>query len=134
MAKTAPEIPNIAVPLDHVYRVRGLPLETGSEQTGDFMSKLFSLESDFSRPQMRSLAQSLDGRTMVATLSFRTVPVELLGDGHEWSFDIGALQAETESNGRIRRKRMLTIDDHFLGLTVLSCPPPSDHNVEYVHS
>lgn len=124
---------------DHVYRVRGLPGELSSQQISDLVSTLFKQDSDCSTPQIRSLAQAPDGRTMVATLSFRTIPTELSGgDEHEWPFDVPDfprnLQAENEDIGRTRQNRILTIDDHFRGLTILSSPPPSDHKVEYVNS
>jgi hypothetical protein len=124
---------------DHVYRVRGLPLGISSQQVGDLVSTLFEPESDTSAPQIRSLAKALDGRTMVATLSFRTISAELSGGGeNEWRFDVTDflhnLQVENEDIGRTRRSRTLTIDDHFRGLTILSSPPPSDHKVEYVKS
>ncbi|KFY26104.1 hypothetical protein V493_04270 [Pseudogymnoascus sp. VKM F-4281 (FW-2241)] len=121
-------IPNTAALPDHVYRVRGLPVEISDDQVTDFISRVLGLESDL--PQIRSLAQNLDGRTTVATLSFQKLPVELSGDRHEWSFDIDAPGASNESHGRLHRKIKLTIDDHFVGLTVLSCPPPSDHHVD----
>jgi hypothetical protein len=72
---------------------------------------------------------------MVATLSFRISPAELLGrDLNEWSFNITnfqhELRAEDKDNRGMRQSRTLTIDDHFRGLTVLSYPSPSDHKVE----
>jgi hypothetical protein len=138
-ATVIPEIPTITSRQDHVYRVRGLPREISRQQIGDLVSTLFKLESDTSAPRIRSLAKAPDGLTMVATLSFRTVPAELSRrDENEWSFDITNflrnLQAENEDIGRTRRSRTLTIDDHFCGLTILSSPPPSDHRVEYVNS
>jgi hypothetical protein len=135
-----PKTPTIAtVRQDHVYRVRGLPWEINCQQIGDLVSTLFKLESDTSAPQIRSLANAPDGRTMVATLSFRTIPAELSGGGEiERHFDITNflrnLQAENKDIERTRRSYTLTIDDHFRGLTILSSPPPSDHKVEYVNS
>jgi hypothetical protein len=134
-----PKNPTNTVRQDHVYRVRGLPWEISSQQIGDLVSILFKLESDTSAPRIRSLAKAPDGRTMVATLSFRTIPAELSGGNeNEWSFDITNfprnLEAEYEDIGRPRRSRTLTIDDHFRGLTILSSPPSSDHKVEYVNS
>jgi hypothetical protein len=90
-------------------------------------------------PEIRSVANALDGCTAVATLSFPMLPTMLLGnDKNEWSFDMSnflqSLGVENEDNGLTRRSHILTIDNHFFGLTVLSAPPPSDHNVEYVNS
>jgi hypothetical protein len=137
LAAAVPKIPTVIAPQDHVYRVRGLPWEISSQQISDLVSTLFKLESDTSAPRIRSLAKAPDGRTMVATLSFRTIPAELSGDD-EWPFDITNflrnLQAENEDIGCTRQSRTLTIDDHFRGLTILSSPPPSDHKVEYINS
>lgn len=120
---------------DHVYRVCGLPWEINCQQIGDLVSTLFKLESDTSAPQIRSLANAPDGRMMVATLSFRTIPAELSGGGEiERHFDIKNFlrnfQAENKDIGRTRRRYTLTIDDHFRGLTILSSPPPSGHKVD----
>lgn len=135
-----PKIPTITTfRQDHVYRVRGLPWEISIQQVGDLVSTLFKLESDTSAPQIRSLARAPNGRTMMATLSFRTIPAELSGGNKtEWPFDITnfqhKLQAEHEDIGCTPRSFTLTIDDHFRGLTILSSPSPSDHKVEYVKS
>jgi hypothetical protein len=103
------------------------------------MSALFELQGTASLPEIRSVANAVDGCTAVATLSFPMLPTMLLGnDKNEWSFDISnsleSLEVENEDNGLTRRNRILTIDNHFFGLTVLSAPPPSNHNVEYVNS
>ncbi|KFY10214.1 hypothetical protein V491_07762 [Pseudogymnoascus sp. VKM F-3775] len=121
-------IPNAAALPDRVYRVRGLPLEIGADEVTYVISRVFGLESDL--PQIRSVAQDLDGRTTVATLTFRKLPVQLSGDGHEWLFDTDAPDAGNKSHRGLHRKIKLKIDDHFIGLTVLSCPPPSDHQVD----
>ncbi|TAQ83163.1 hypothetical protein B7494_g8512 [Chlorociboria aeruginascens] len=124
--------PTHTVPEDHVYRVRGLPWGISYQQIGVLATTLFNLEND--APRIRSLAKDHDGRTMVATLSFRRIPAELSGDGEQWSFDITNflrnLPAEHEDTELARRSCTLTIDDHFRGLTILSSPPPSDHEVE----
>ena len=124
---------------DHVYRVRGLPGDFSRQETSDLISILFNLESNVSPLQIKSLAKTLDGRLMVATLSFRTSPQELSGSrSHEWSFDItdhlNRILAGDEDRKGMATSRTLTIDDHFRGFTVLSSPPPTDHRVEYVSS
>ncbi|OBT66968.1 hypothetical protein VE03_04238 [Pseudogymnoascus sp. 23342-1-I1] len=68
-------------------------------------------------------------------MSFQTTPTELSGvDKHEWTYDIeNALhtpQVDDKDGRHIPRRPKLTIDDHFYGLTVLSSPPPSDHEVD----
>jgi hypothetical protein len=124
---------------DRVYRVRGLPGDFNHQATTTLISILFNLESNISLPRIRSLARTLDGRMMVATLSFRISPRELSSsDSNEWSFDItdclSRIQAGDEYMKGMDKSRTLTIDDHFCGFTVLSSPPPTDHRVEYVSS
>lgn len=123
----------------HVYRVQGLPLDIDIKQAIDLISALFRQKGDGFMPQIRSFARAIDGYATVATISFQTIPTELLGVGkNEWSYNISnflrTLQVEDEDNGRIQRKQILTIDDHFHGLTVLSSPLPSEHEVEYVNA
>lgn len=128
---------------EHIYRVQGLPLDIDIKQATNLISAFFGEESDISMPQIRSFAQAHDSRARVATVCFQIIPVKLSEiSKDEWSFDIenvlrtiqiGDENNEDGDNVRIRRKRMLTIDDHFRGFTVLSSPLPSDHEVEYVN-
>jgi hypothetical protein len=133
-----PEIP-APVRQDRVYRVRGLPRDFSHQETITLISNLFNLESSISLPRIRSLAKTYDGRMMVAILSFRTSPKELVGsDSNQWCFDITdylyGIQAGHEDRKGMDKSPTLTIDDHFCGFTVLSSPPPTDHRVEYVSS
>ena len=132
------DIPHTTSRQQHVYRVQGLPPDIDIKQATDLISALFRQKGDEFMPQIRSFAREIDGRATVATISFQTIPIELSGVGkNEWSYDISnflrTLQVEDEDNGRIRRKQILTIDDHFHGLTVLSSPLPPEHEVEYVN-
>jgi hypothetical protein len=118
--------------------VQGLPLYIDTKQASDLISALFRQEGNEFIPQFRSFAQAIDGCTTVATISFQTIPTELLGVGkNEWSYDISnflrTLQDEDEDNWRIQQRQILTIDNHFDGPTVLSSPLLSDHEVEYVN-
>ncbi|KFY07164.1 hypothetical protein V492_07388, partial [Pseudogymnoascus sp. VKM F-4246] len=135
LQKAVIDIPSTASRKQHVYRVQGLPLDIDIKQASDLISALFRQEGYDFIPQMKSFAQAVDGCAMVATISFQEIPVGLSGVGkNEWSHEISNLlrnlQVEDKDNGGIRRKRMLTIDDHFHGLTVLSSPPPSVHAVD----
>jgi hypothetical protein len=103
------------------------------------MSALFELQGTASLPEIRSVANAVDGCTAVATLSFPMLPTMLLGnDKNDRNFDIlnflPSPEVESEDNELTRQRHILTIDNHFFGLTVLSAPPPSNHNVEYVNS
>lgn len=139
LQKAVIDIPNTTSQQHHVYRVQGLPLDIDIKQTSDLISALLRQEGDDFVPRIRSFAKAIDGSAMVATVGFQTVPMKLSGVGkNEWSYDISnfrhTLQVEDEDNRHIPpRRRMLTIDDHFHGLTVLSSPLPSDHEVEYVN-
>lgn len=117
----------------HVYRVRGLPLDFDKKRTRDLVSDLLKLENDPSVFQIRSFAEAHDGKTSVATLSFREIPAQLIGT-HEWSGDIpdGALilKDPRDECGPPQRRHTFTIDDHFRGLTVLSCPSTEAHKIE----
>ncbi|KFZ19928.1 hypothetical protein V501_00400 [Pseudogymnoascus sp. VKM F-4519 (FW-2642)] len=135
LQKVAIDIPNTTSQQYHVYRVQGLPLYIDTKQAGDLISALFRQEGNEFIPQFRSFAHAIDGCTTVATISFQTIPMELLGvRKNEWSYDISnflrTLQDEDEDNWRIQRRQILTIDDHFDGPTVLSSPLPSDHEVD----
>lgn len=135
--KAVIDLPNTTSRQYRVYRVQGLPLNIDIKQAGDLISALFRQEGDDFVPQFRSFARAIDGCAMVATICYQTVPTVLLRAGeNEWSYDISnslrTLQVEDEDNGHIRQRQILTIDSHFDGLTVLSSPLPSDHEVEYV--
>ncbi|KFZ11275.1 hypothetical protein V502_07637 [Pseudogymnoascus sp. VKM F-4520 (FW-2644)] len=135
LQKAVLDIPSTTSRQHHVYRVQGLPLDIDIKQAIDLISALFRQKGDDFMPQIKSFARAIDGCTMVATISFQTTPIELSGIGrNEWSYDMSnflrTLQVEDEGNGRIQRKQILTIDDHFHGLTVLSSPFPSEHEVD----
>ncbi|RDL34402.1 uncharacterized protein BP5553_07530 [Venustampulla echinocandica] len=128
----APALPT-ALRQDHAYRARGLPLGFTDQQTIELISRLFKLDNNTSDLRIRSLANAVTGRTMVAVLSFQTIPVELSGCGNEWSFDIGGLLQNLQADdGNKSQIRTLTVDHHFHGFTVLSSPSPRDHEVDCI--
>jgi hypothetical protein len=117
---------------NNVYRVRGLPLEFDESKTYDLISAVLKQKSSDPEPEIRSLAESHDRKTMVAVIDFLETPTQL-SIGNQWEFDIPNSHQETDTRNtgkRYRRWKPITIDDHFKGLTVLFSPPPADHKVE----
>jgi hypothetical protein len=121
----------------HVYRVRGLPLEFDQKRTCTLLSNLLELNDGTAMLKIRSFAEALDGETRVATLSFQKTP-PLLSGRRTRSFVVpdSLLRQQVQNDGHpsMRPDWTLTIDDHLLGFTVLSCPDMEQHKVEYVKS
>lgn len=123
----------VTVKKDLVYRLRSLPLDFDVKMTRTLVSVLLKLEDNDVVFQIRSFAEAHDGQTNVATLNFRETPDQLFGV-HEWTRDIPDslqfAQAQNDSRYHVQRRRRITFDDHFRGLTVLYCPQSSEHEVE----
>jgi hypothetical protein len=117
--------------VDAVYRVRGLPLGFDKENTAHLLSTLLELSSS---PTIVSLAEALDGLTMMATLRHPEIPAKLSGSLTEtWNFSMPDYLKEIRPQGEpntIRPQSGIMIDKHFRGLTVLRCPSVTDHKVE----
>jgi len=95
------------------------------------LQKVLRLENDNSGLKIKSLAIDSNKRAKLATINFENIPGSLLV-GHEWTFDITDLLESVgeEDDVIVPRTQRITIDDHFLGLTTLYSPSPTDHKVE----
>jgi len=117
-----------------VYRVRGLPLDFNKKKTHDLISNLLKAKDIAPVFTIRSFAKAHDGETSVATLSFQETPDQLL-DVDEWCVDIPdsslhpAPQID-DFDDSMQHNSTLTFDNHFKGITVLSCPSTAEHKVE----
>jgi hypothetical protein len=119
-------------PSERAYRVRGIPLSYNLQTAESLLrKKVLRLENDNSGLKIKSLAIDSNKRAKVATINFEDIPGSLLV-GHEWTFDITDLleSAGDEDDVIGPRTQRITIDDHFLGLTTLYSPSPTDHKVE----
>ncbi len=115
---------------NHVFRLRGLPLRFGQKDALEMLSKHFGLSDDHHKPKIRSFAEPPDGEKNVAIICFQKLPDQLkIGEGRdEWTFQMAnPLSISDVADGR---KLGITIDNHFRGLTVLSCPTVQEHDVE----
>lgn len=65
---------------------------------------------------IKSISKDLDDKHMVCTVKFENPPPKL----------------QLESDKKHNIPPSITIDDSFMGLTVLHCPPAAYHKIEYV--
>ena len=82
--------------------------------------------------QIRSLALGHNGRTKTAIIELNE-NFELSSSQHSFTIPGEFLEQDplNEDDDHIPKEHNLTIDDHFLGLTVLrSIPDPVQHQIE----
>jgi hypothetical protein len=101
------------------FRVRVVPLEWDGER----LQSLLVEQDSNSGPNIRSLADEVDGRSRTATITFAIIPHQLLPQTN-WSIPL------VMAAGQLNRPQTVTLDDSFLGITTLYAPPPQDHKVE----
>ena len=124
------------------YRVRGIPLQCTKRQAEDVLRSVLRLDEAQGTVRLRSMALSPDGKTKMATLEFKSRPPCFLSDQHEWSFEIPSTDKNdfVDSNYEddddiIPAEPIITIDDHFNGITILrSFKNSSEHKIELVSS
>lgn len=125
----SPQLPTkVAKPFEKTYRVQGLPLGIDEAGLNKILQEHYKLknEKDHESFNIGSLAESPDGRTLVATISFYREPSKLLAS-HNDKFKISAPDSQAQNP----RPHTLTIEDEFLGLTTLYYPEEKNHKVEY---
>ena len=124
------------------YRVRGMPLQFTKRQAEDVLRSVLRLDEAQGTVQVRSIAPSPNGKTKVATLEFKSRPPCFLSDQHEWSFEIPSTDKNDfvgsnyeDDDDIIPAAPIITIDDHFNGITILrSFKNISEHKIELVSS
>lgn len=125
-------------PHEKTYRVRGIPLTSDYITSRNMIIEGLGCNEDEHGLVVNSLAVDSTGRRKVATISFKKLP-DALATGHEWSFNIPSMvirkSAEFDTdNDDVHQYRVqcITVDNHFLGFTVLYAPSSKDHKVDCI--
>jgi len=98
--------------------VRGVPIDWDADRLQSYIAE----QHASANPTIGSLCNEIDGRSLTATVSFRSPPDSL----------------RTAQSGRIlpatgnqfAPQRGIKLDDGFLGITTLFSPVPEDHKIE----
>ena len=137
-------------PNNRTWRVRGIPLEYDEGRLADALQNHADLQvpddaasgDDHDKGRdidvyVHTLAPDLRSRGQVATVRFASLPppLEKLDRKGQLPLEIpNILEAPPAGAKQQRRKPQtakITIDDHFLGVTVLYSPPPEDeHHID----
>jgi protein SERAC1 len=78
-------------------------------------------------PTIMSLAEEVYGKSKVGTVKFEVLPPKL-DKLHE--LRVRMPPASKAGQPSMSQDITLTLDDKFLGITTLYCPPPGDHKAE----
>lgn len=117
--------------IESIYRIRNIPARYDSaEECRRFIEGVLSDSGNPCTINLRSFAinipQNTAHSTRTVTFSLKHfVPGCLAPNSHdEWIF-----KAFGDESRRTRES--LTIDTHFIGLTILYCPKAGNHHIEY---
>jgi len=113
------------------YRVKGIPLHCEEREVKELLQTVLDLNGTRNVVQVGSLAISPDQKTKMATVDFKIPPSRLSPDGNQWSFEITNVRTSGSEDGGDPKVPTITIDTHFLGITILQSPQNvSAHKIE----
>jgi hypothetical protein len=106
-----------------MYRIQGIPAGLSKDEAKEFLRRKLDLE-ETTNISFKSLATSKTRNERVAVASFYPKPHCLVLERNQWSFGSSELYDSVDDDTSI------TIDSHFIGLTILCSPNNAFRKIE----